>query len=157
MAEAPLKVIRTALQSYADRGVFRGFSEVKTVRRQQAFRFVWLAPSHMDFCVDQERRILRFAQLLPNIPARSSLYQSLRAFIDGRHDAALPEHRRIDRKWAVASCSNRAGTVSISLKISSNQYAYGVNKIVNLVHELFILLRESYPEYLTENFDVPQD
>jgi hypothetical protein len=47
--------------------------------------------------------------------------------------------------------------VSISLKVKKNQYAYAVNRIVNLVHELFVHLRNAHPDYLVEYFDVPQE
>jgi hypothetical protein len=149
----PLHVVRESLQSYADRGVFRGFSESKPGQ----FKFVWLLRHQMELSVDMTKQILRFKQVLPGVPAKSALYAELKSFIEQRHDRALPEHRRIERKRAEVSCANRAGFVSISLKVKNNQYAYGVNRIVNLVHELFLHLREMHPEYLVENFDVPQE
>jgi hypothetical protein len=148
-----LNTVRDALQTYADRGVFRGFSEVKTGH----FTFVWLLHHPMELIVDTAKGALRFKQLLPNVPANSALYAELKSFIRGRHDRELPEHRRIDRKRAEASCANRGGFVSVSLKVKNNQYAYGVNRIVNLAHELFLHLRERRPDYLVENFDVPQE
>jgi hypothetical protein len=148
-----LGVIRESLQAYADRGIFRGFSEAKTGH----FQFVWLIRHQMELVVDAVKGELRFKQLLPGIPAKSPLYAELKSFIQYRHDRDLPEHRRIDPKRAEVSCTNRGGLVSISLKVKNNQYEYGVNRIVNLVHELFLHLREAHPEYLVENFDVPQE
>jgi hypothetical protein len=145
----PLNVVRESLQAYADRGVFRGFSESKTGH----FKFVWLIQHQMELSVDTAKHALRFKQLLPGVPAKSALYAELKNFIQQRHDRELPEHRRIDRKRAEV----RGGVVSISLKVKNNQYEYGVNRIVNLVHELFLFLREAHPEYLVENFDVPQE
>jgi hypothetical protein len=153
MAKSSLTVVRQNLQAYADRGVFRGFSEVGGGR----FRFVWLFRHEMELIVDPAREALRFKQLLPGIPASSAMYAELKGFVRQRHDQELPDHRRIDRKRAEVSCTNRGGSVSLSLKVKRNQYAYGVNRIVNLVHELFIYLRDSHPEYLLENFDVPQE
>jgi hypothetical protein len=149
----PLSVIRESLQTYADRGVFRGFSESKTGQ----FKFVWLLRHQMELNVNTTKHVLRFKQLLPGVPAQSPLYAELKNFIEQRHDRALPEHRRIDRKRAEVSCANRGGAISVSLRVKNNQYAYGVNRLVNLVHELFLFLRESHPEYLVENFDVPQE
>jgi hypothetical protein len=149
----PLTVVRESLQAYAERGVFRGFNEIKKGR----FQFVWVVNHQMELSVDTEKHELRFNQLLPNLPAKSALYAELKSFIERRHDKELPEHRRIDRKRAEVSCSNRGGFVSVSLKVKNNQYAYGVNRIVNLAHELFLRLRERHPEYLVENFDVPQE
>ncbi|MEO6724959.1 MAG: hypothetical protein ABIU20_08000 [Blastocatellia bacterium] len=153
MAKGTLKVIRESLQSYADRGVFRGFSEIQNGQ----FKFVWLLHRQMELTVDTAKHVLRFKQLLPGVPVRSPLYADLKSFLQQRHDGVLPEHRRVDRKRAEVSCSNRGGVVSISLTVKNNQYAYGVNKIVNLVHELFVHLRDAHPDYLVENFDVPQE
>ncbi|MGE0132207.1 MAG: hypothetical protein AB7U82_29345 [Blastocatellales bacterium] len=149
----PLSVVRRSLQAYADRGVFHGFSEV----RDGCFKFVWVVNHRMELGVDTAKHVLRFKQLLPGVPASSTMYAELKYFIEQRHGRELPEHRRIDRRRAEVSCANRGGFVSISLKVKNNQYAYGVNRIVNLAHELFLHLREAYPEYLVENFDVPQE
>ncbi|HKQ76140.1 MAG TPA: hypothetical protein VJ810_20770 [Blastocatellia bacterium] len=151
--DKPLSAVRESLQAYADRGVFRGFSEIRNGR----FQFVWVVNHRMELSVDAAKHELRFRQLLPNVPAKSELYAELKSFIQQRHDRELPEHRRVDRKRAEVSCTNRGGFVSVSLKVKNNQYAYGVNRIVNVAHELFLHLRERRPEYLMENFDVPQE
>jgi hypothetical protein len=148
-----LNVVRENLQAYADRGVFRGFNEV----RRGQFRFVWLVRHQMELSVDTAKHVLRFKQLLPGIPASSKMYAELKSFLRERENHDLPDHRRIDPRRAQVSCFNRGGFVSISLKVKKNQYAYGVNRIVNLVHELFLHLRDAHPEYLMENFDVPQE
>jgi hypothetical protein len=148
-----LSTVRKRLQDYADRGVFRGFNEVS----RGQFRFVWIVRHQMELSVDTARHVLRFKQLLPGVPPGSRMYEELKSFIRERHDRHLPAHRRIDPRRAEVSCFNRGGVVSLSLKVKNNQYAYGVNKIVNLVHELFVHLRDAHPEYLMENFDVPQE
>jgi hypothetical protein len=148
-----LNTVRKRLQDYADRGVFRGFNEV----REGRFRFVWLVRHQMELSVDTGKHVLRFKRLLPGVPASSAMYEDLKSFIRERHDRNLPAHRRIDPKRADVSCVNRGGFVSLSLKVKNNQYAYGVNRIVNLVHELFLYLRDTHPEYLMEHFDVPQE
>lgn len=153
MAKGSLNVVREKLQEYADRGIFRGFSEMKSGQ----FRFVWMLHHPMELVVDTAKQTLRFKQLLPGVLAGSELNTELKSFVEGRHDRELPEHRRVDRRRAQVSCTNRKGFVSVSLKVKNNQYAYGVNRIVNLVHELFLYLRETHPEYLVENFDVPQE
>lgn len=153
MTNRHLSVVRDILQTYADRGVFRGFSELKPGR----FQFVWMIRHQMELVVDTTKHELRFKQLLPGVPAKSELYADLKYFIAERHDRQLPEHRRVDRRRAEVSCFNRGGMVSISLKVKNNQYAYGANRIVNLVHELFVHLRQTHPDYLVENFDVPQE
>jgi len=153
MAENPLNTVREILQAYAERGIFRGFNEAGKGR----FRFVWVLQHQMELSVDSSRGVLRFRQLLPQIPANSDLYGEIKQFVRSRHDWEVPEHRRIDRRRAEASCFNRGGMVSITLKVKKKNYQYGANRIVNLVHELFQYLRESYPDYLMENFDVPME
>ncbi len=153
MARGSLAVVREKLQGYADRGVFRGFGEAKAGH----FRFVWGIHHEMELIVDSERKVLRFRRLLPDLPADSELYRELKGFIAERHLPDLPEHRRIDRRRAEVFCSNRGGNVSISLRVKNNQYAYGVNRIVNLVHELFVHLKDVHPGYLAESFDVPEE
>jgi len=153
MAKSGLKAVREILKGYADRGVFRGFTEVKDGQ----FRFIWLINNEMELSVDTSRQVLSFKRLLTGVPSGSLLYADLKSFIQHRHDPDLPAHRRVDMKRAGASCINRGGTVSVALKVKNSHYAYGANRLVNLVHELFLHLRQYYPDYLAENFDVPQE
>jgi hypothetical protein len=85
------------------------------------------------------------------------LYSHLKRFIQERHAGELPEHRRIDPARALLSCTNRSGFVSLSLRVKNSQYSYGVNRLVNVVHELFVHLRDCYPDYLARNFDVREE
>ena len=152
-----LSMVRLKLRSYADRGVFRGFCEHKTSAGLPAFRFLWLVDRPMELTVDTSRNVLRFQQLLPDVPARSEMYTQLKCFIAERHNDDLPEHRRVDPARATASCSNRSGRVSLTLAVKADQYEYAAGRIVNLVHELFVYLRDSHPEYLMESFDAPRE
>ncbi|HEU4391319.1 MAG TPA: hypothetical protein VFV34_26205, partial [Blastocatellia bacterium] len=127
MAQAFLNEVRRTLQGYADRGVFRGFCEV----RRAQFNFVWLTPGPLELSVDASKQSLRFKHLLPGIPADSALYATLKRFVRERHDGGLPAHRRIDPGRAEVSCSNRRGFVTISLRVRNHEYSYGVSRIVN--------------------------
>jgi hypothetical protein len=153
MAKGSMQIVREALQSYADRGVFRGFHESGKGR----FSFTWFYHHPLQLTVDVAKHSLKFEHLLPGVSAQAPLYAELKRFVQERHDVALPEHRRIERQRALATCANRRGQVSLTLKVKHNDYAYGINKLVNLVHELFVHLRATHPEYLVENFDVPQE
>jgi hypothetical protein len=148
-----VNTVRNVLEAYAERGVFSGFNEARSGR----FRFVWVLRQPMELNVDTAKQALNFRQLLPGIPMGSALYADVKTFLEQRHDAALPAHRRVDPKRAALSCTNRKGRVSINLQVKKNQYAYGTNRIVNVVHELFQHLRDAYPDYLAENFGVPQE
>ena len=153
----PLDVVRTAIRDYADRGVFRRLDDVRTRNGTHAFRFLWLGDRPLEFNVDIGKSILIFKKLLPNISSKSPLYSELKDFIKGRSKVDLPAHRRIDPKRAEVVCINRSGNVSIGLKVKKNQYAYSLNRLVNLVHELFVELNDLHPDYMCENFDVPQE
>ena len=78
MAKSSLNVVRESLRAYAERGVFRGFSEVKTGQ----FKFIWLIQHQMELIADTTKQVLRFKQLLPGIPANSPLYTELKEFIE---------------------------------------------------------------------------
>jgi len=91
------------------------------------------------------------------VPSRSTLYSDLNSFVKSRSDRSIPKHRRVDARYAEVFCNNRQGDVSIVLRVKNNQYAYGLNKLVNLAHEIFVQLSDSYADYMAENFDVPQE
>lgn len=157
MARKPLDIVRKGLQGYADRGIFRGLDEGKTGNGKQSFTFVWLGDRPLEFETDIERATLTFKHVLPNVLPTSGLYSDLKRFLKTRCGGDLPKHRRIDAKRAEVGCVNRAAKVSIALKVRNNQYAYGLNRLVNLVHEIFVQLNDSHPDYMCENFDVPQE
>ncbi|MEK6323966.1 MAG: hypothetical protein AABN33_20170 [Acidobacteriota bacterium] len=157
MPTDPLDVVGRGLQAYADRGVFRGFDEVKSRNGKPGFRFVWLGSRLLNFSLDSQKGVLKFKNLLPNVPSNSMLYSDLKRFLKSRSDRKIPKHRRVDASRAEVSWTNRRGNVSIALTVKNNQYAYGLNKLVNLVHEIFVLLNDSYADYMSENFDAPQE
>jgi hypothetical protein len=152
-----LAVVRGALRAYADRGVFRGFSELRSSSQAVTYKFLWLTPREMQLSVDLPRRRLRFDRLLPAMPTESPLYADLKQFLRERHSDELPEHRRIDPRRALVRAINRRGVVSLALDVQDGEFGYGVNRTVNLVHELFVHLRDAWPEYLMEHFDAPRE
>ena len=107
---------------------------------------------------DGRRKALSFKKLLPNIVPGSALDTDLKAFIKGRCSPDQPEHRRLDSKRVAARYSNRQGTVNLSFLVVGNDYEYGVRKALNMVNEIFIaFLNVYYPEYLVENFRIPEE
>jgi len=149
--------IRASLRAYADRGVFRGLNEEKSGTGKYDFTFVWLTERPLDFHYDSARGVMRFRNLLPNVALRSQVYDSLKVLVNERQGDDLPEHKRIDRTRAEIACSRREGNVSIALRIKNNEYDYGVNRLINLVHELFVHLQESHFEYLAANFNISEE
>ena len=67
-----------------------------------------------------------------------------RGFVDQR--------KRLDARRAKAACLVRRGDFSLTMSIRGQYYEYAVQKALNLVNELFLLLHETYPDYMIEHF-----
>ena len=152
-----LAEVRARLQEYAERGVFRGLAERPARRGRYEFTFRWLAPAPFTLRYDPASGTLAFRDLLPNVPARSSLADGLRRFVRGRSSVELPAHRRVDPERADVRCFVRRSALSIEVVAREDHHGYGVNRAVNLVHEIFVHLHTYFPEYMWENFDAPQE
>lgn len=156
-AVPPLDAVRLCLQTYADRGVFRGFSEKPPQAGQHRFRFLWLARKPFELRYEPSTGTFTFHNLLPNVPVRSTLYSELKEFIERRTSSRLPAHRRVDPRRATLACSNTRARLSVHLIAKRHHHVYGVNRVVNLVHEIFLYLHGYRPEYMWENFDVAEE
>ena len=152
-----LAEVRARLQEYAERGVFRGLAVRPARRGRYEFTFRWLAPSPFTLTYDPASGTLAFRDLLPNVQARSALASGLRTFIRGRDSVKLPAHRRVDPERAGARCFVRRAALSLEVVARKDHHGYGVNRAVNLVHEIFMHLHTYFPEYMWENFDAPQE
>ena len=150
------EVVSGILETYARRGVFRGYSRGSEGRGQATYKIVWHFDRVWELRLDIERGRLRFPLVLPNLPADSQMYSELKEFVRSRHGESLAEHRRIDRGKAEVNTHKRNGNVSLTLTVKNDDYEYGVRKLVHLVHEIFMtFLRDgSYYEYLVDNFDL---
>ncbi len=155
--EQSLAVVRRQLQAYADRRVFGGFSERPPVAGRYRFRFSWLGTDPLALDYTPASGTFVFRALLPHVPARSVLCADLAAFVAGRASTRLPPHRRVDRRRARVRCIAARGAVSVELVATRNFHDYGVNRVVNLVHEIFLYLQEYQPEYLWTNFAAPEE
>lgn len=156
-ASAGAVEVRARLQEYAERGVFRGLAERPARRGRHEFTFRWLAPAPFTLRYDPVSGTLAFPDLLPNVPARSAVAGALRRFVRGRASADLPAHRRVDPERAAVRCFVRRAALSLEVVARENHHGYGVNRAVNLVHEIFMHLHAYFPEYMWENFDAPQE
>jgi hypothetical protein len=156
-ADQSLAVVRERLQAYADRGVFRGFSEQTPRDGRHRFRFSWLGTKPMSLDYTPATGTFLFHRLLPGVPARSSLAADVETFVAGRASPRLPAHRRVERRRAQLRCVPSRGTVSVQLVATRNHHDYGVNRIVNLAHEIFLYLHTYQPEYMWKHFDAPEE
>jgi len=150
--------VKKVLASYAERGVFRSFSQVAGEKGKPEFRFYWLwnLPFHVIF--DPERRSLSFRKLLPGITRGSRLETELRAFIEGLSSSDRPEHRRIDPTRLAVRYSNQRGTVALTFRMLGSDCEYGVRRAVNAVNEIFLeFLNARFPEYMVGMFKLPEE
>ncbi|MFN7928319.1 MAG: hypothetical protein U0Y68_10300 [Blastocatellia bacterium] len=153
---ARLAIVADALQSYAERGVFRGFSQ--DIRNTKAiFRLLWHRDRVFELVFAPQQNTLRFAQVLPNVA--TEMYQDLQEFINARCTSELPEHRRIDPNKVQILSARRGGNVSLTAQVLDGDDEYAARKLIHLVHEIFLtfLMEGEYYEYMVENFDLDPD
>ena len=120
---------------------------------------LWHRDRVFELSFDAARSILRFAVVLPEVPAGSSMYREFREFVTSRHSEEMPEHRRIDRSKAEVRCGNRAGDVSLTMTVSDGDYEYATDRLITLVHEVYLefLYDGRYYDYLIETFKLDPD
>ena len=119
----------------------------------------WHRDQLFELVVDAQKRTLRFPLVLPAVPVQSEMYRELRAFVAERQGESVPEHRRIDPAKSAVQVGNRGGTVSITLTAVDEDYDYATRKLVNLVHEIYLVFLYDglYYDYLVETFDLDPD
>ena len=149
--------VAQALQRYADRGVFRGFSARRGRGGRLEFQFTWLTRRPMTLTYESPRRALTFKNLLPGVGATPMLHRDLKALIEECRSRAVPAHKRIDARRARLSTSTRHGHLSIALTVRGRHHEYAVQRGLSLVNDLFVLLRSTYPDYLSEHFGLPAE
>jgi len=147
------------LQTYADRGVFRGFSAGAASASKASFRMVWHHDRTFEMLFDSRRRTMRFPVVLPGVPAGSAMYREFREYLHSRQASDLPEHRRVDPARALLRCNNRDGAVSVAITSLDGDFEYTTRKLIHTVHEIFLgfLHDGPYYEYLVEQFGLDPD
>ncbi len=151
------EAVTLALQHYADRGVFKGFSSRQGPGGRLDFRFTWLTPRPTMLSYDPPARLITFRNLLPGLRSKSALLVDVKALIDERAGRAILGHKRIDPRRVELGCSVRRGQVSVTLTVRGKHHDYAVRKGLNLVNDIFVLLHSTYPDYLSEHFGLPAD
>lgn len=157
--DSNIRLVTETLENYAQRGVFRGFSQGPIRKGKASFKMLWHRDQTFELIFDAPQNTLRFPLVLPNVPANSAMYQELKQFIAAQHAEDLPEHRRIDPAHAHIQPSNRGGKVALTAQIINGDCAYGTRKLIHLVHEIFLdfLFDGKYFDYLVETFDLDPD
>jgi len=151
-ADRGTEAVSAALQRYAARGVFRGFSVLPDRKGRRDFRFTWLTRQPMTLAYDRASHRLDFRNLLPGVGGYPGLAARLKSILDDHATGAVPAHRRLDGRRARVTCAVRRGAFSLTLQVRGRHEAYAVQRGLNLVNQLFLLLHTDYPEYLVECF-----
>ena len=154
-----IELVTGVLESYAEKGVFRGFSAHPKRGGSAVYNMVWHYDRNLELLLDVPKKTLRFPAILPHVPARSAMYRDLRAFLEERRSGDLPEHRRVDMAKARAALGNLRGTVSLTLTVKDGDYDYGTRKLIQLAHEIFLvfLVDGPYFDYTVEHLGFDPD
>lgn len=118
---------------------------------------MWLMRQPMTLVYDPRTAALTFRNLLPRVGSTASLRKDLYELIDGLRARAVPVHKRIDARRARVARSTRGGDFSVTLVVRGRHHEYAVEKGLNLVNDLFVLLHSTYPDYLAEQFGLPAE
>jgi hypothetical protein len=150
--------IAGALQQYADRGVFRGFSMERGTRGRERYQFAWLTRQPTTAVFDPVRATLSFPGLMPGVRRGSVVARALTAIVEARMGrVGIPAHKRIDRRRALVSCAAGARGFSLEMSLRGRQHEYVVRHALNLINDLFLQLHEAHPEYLIEHFGMSSE
>ena len=152
-------LVGDTLEEYARRGIFQGFARQRESRQQGEFRVLWHRGQRFEWTWDGGKRSLRIACVLPEVPARSAMYRQFKAWLKGRQDESLPEHRRCDPDKVLLKTYNRGGNVAMTMQLLDGDTEYGVRKLVALVNEIYLDFLSSglYFDWLIETFDLDPD
>ena len=155
----PAAIVTAILEGYAEKAVFRGFSTNLKRDGKATYRMIWHYDRPVELQLDVPKKTLRFPALLSGVPARSAMYRELKAFLDARRSDQLPEHRRANpAKVRLASASQR-GVISISITARDGDFDYATRKIIQIIHEIFMvfLVDGPYFDYMVEHLGLDPD
>lgn len=104
-----------------------------------------------------ERRVLTFVAAFPEVACTPGLAAALRRAVARASDRDLPAHRRLDpRRGKIVSRSD-AGDLALRLTIAPGTGVHAVKAALGIVNDLFQLLHECYPDYLTAHFGISDE
>jgi hypothetical protein len=149
--------ISEALRQYADRGVFRGFRETAARGGVADYHFTWLTRRLMHARSDPRRGTLSFPALFPQAAASPAMAAELKALVAERSTRSIPDHKRVDARRARLTATITKGDFSLAIAIRGANHEYAVKRSLNLINDLFVMLRERHPEYLIEHFGLSSE
>tara|TARA_R110002110_G_scaffold31396_1_gene110706 strand:+ start:12213 stop:12704 length:492 start_codon:yes stop_codon:yes gene_type:complete len=153
------EIVRSALEAYTDRGLFRGLSPAIVQANSASFKVLWHYSRTLNLRVDYDAGTMVFENVLPDVPTTSPMYRELVTFVANLTSDEIPVHRRVDRSLAVLACENVNGDASIHLTLTGSDYKYATQKLVQTVHEVYLdfLISGPYYEYMVGTLGLNPD
>jgi hypothetical protein len=150
--------VHAVLQNHAERGVFRRLDVAELGRGGYELRFLWHGPRVVRLRVRSRSGVLSLVDVLPEVAPGSTMDRELRNFLRSRCSPSLVAHRRIDSDKASVRAVNRAGSISLELKVRDGDFHYGARKLVKLLNEVFHgFLSGPYEAYMVRVFGAPEE
>jgi hypothetical protein len=151
--------VTEALQTYAQRGAFRSFSEGNLRLGKVTYRMQWHYNRTYRLILDLEAQSLLIPEMLPGVPPKSPMTRELRAFLKPFGTDQVPEHRRLDPAKGELRLSQYRRALSLRVDVRQQEYVYCARKLVHVAHEVFmVFLREGpYYEYRVEQLGLDPD
>jgi hypothetical protein len=69
----------------------------------------------------------------------------------------VPAHKRFDGRRARVECTVRGGTLGLTVTVRGASHEYAVRRTLSLINDLFVLLHETYPDYLVTHFGISSE
>jgi hypothetical protein len=115
----------------------------------------WHQDQFFDLVFDARKHSLRVAVVLPK--TSPEMYGSFKKFVAARQSEETLEHRRIDPKKVRISCSRKNGNIGLLFTARDSDDQYATQKLINLMHEVYLDFLQDYYEYTIETFDLDRD
>jgi hypothetical protein len=149
-------VTRT-LREYADRGVFRGLRAVKGRGGRVEYTFLWLTGRPITAIFDPTHQMLTFRALFPAVKSTPGVMKDIERSIAARRGRDVPAHKRFDARRARVGCMVKGGALSLTVEVLGASHEYTVRRTLSLINDLFVLLHETYPDYLVAHFGISSE
>jgi hypothetical protein len=146
-----MRSVTAVLQSYADRGVFRGFN-ITASPRGCRFDFLWLTRRPISLVFTPSRRLLVFDRLFPGADQVPGVVDAIRSTVRSASSANRPHHRRLDARRGKIVCRFADGHGSLRVSFISPDGAPTVRVALVVVNDVFLTLHECFPDYLITYF-----
>ncbi|WP_426956292.1 hypothetical protein [Muricoccus radiodurans] len=135
-------VLSAVLRAYADRGVLK---ELNLAGHEAGFRLPGAGQVKLSY--DADKRVIALQGLLPDIAADDTLMRDVTALVSGCGRADALPHRRMDPEQGKLALRRvrKGGVLALSLGTADGEW--GIRRMMNLAHEVRVLVYERHPYY----------